>query len=62
MCDRDRHLQMTSESREPISFAPLSSKIRVFDVYCNTKVACEAQSQSGQDCTRLTFTARKSFR
>ena len=57
-----RHLQMTSDSQDPlISFAPLSSQIPVFGVYCNTTVACEAQSQNGLDCTQLTYYSTKKF-
>jgi len=54
-----RHLQMTSDSQDPlISFAPLSSQI---PVYCNTTVACEAKSQNGQDCTQLSYYNTKKF-
>ena len=57
-----RHLQMTSDSQDPlISFAPLSSQIPVFGVYCNTTVACEAKSQEGQDCTQLSYYNTKKF-
>ena len=57
-----RHLQMTSDSQDPlISFAPLSSQIPVFGVYCNTTVACEAKSQNGQDCTQLSYYNTKKF-
>ena len=53
---------MTSDSQDPlISFAPLSSQIPVFGVYCNTTVACEAQSQNGLDCTQLTYYSTKKF-
>jgi pimeloyl-ACP methyl ester carboxylesterase len=57
-----QHLQMTSDSQDPlISFAPLSSQIPVFGVYCNTTVACEAKSQNGQDCTQLSYYNTKKF-
>ena len=57
-----RHLQMTSDSQDPlISCAPLSSQIPVFGVYCNTTVACEAKSQEGQDCTQLSYYNTKKF-
>ena len=53
---------MTSDSQDPlISCAPLSSQIPVFSVYCNTTVACEAQSQKGQDCTQLSYYNTKKF-
>ena len=45
---------MTPDSQDPlIAFAPLSSQIPVFGVYCNATVTCEAQIQNGQDCTAL---------
>jgi len=57
-----RHLQMTSDSQDPlISFAPLSSQIPVFGVYCNATVTCEAKSQEGQDCTQLSYYNTKKF-
>jgi hypothetical protein len=57
-----RHLQMTSDSQDPlISCAPLSSQIPVFGVYCNTTVACQAKSQEGQDCTQLSYYNTKKF-
>jgi len=57
-----RHLQITSDSQDPlISFAPLSSQFPVFGVYCNTTVACEAKSQEGQDCTQLSYYNTKKF-
>ena len=57
-----RHLQMTSDSQDPlISFAPLSSQIPVFGVYCNATVACQAKSQEGQDCTQLSYYNTKKF-
>ena len=53
---------MTSDSQDPlISFAPLSSQIPVFGVYCNTTSACEAKSQNGQDCTQLSYYNTKKF-
>ena len=63
-----RHLQMNSDSQDPlISFAPISSQIPVFGVNCNTTVACEAQSQKGQESCRkivpkFPITTPKSFR
>ena len=57
-----QHLQMTSDSEDPlVSFAPLSSQIPVFGVYCNATEACDAQNQNGQDCTQLSYYNTKKF-
>ena len=47
--------------RNRCPFAPISSQIPVFGVYCNTTVACEAKSQEGQDCTQLSYYNTKTF-